>query len=74
MDVSLHLSVDEPDLIAACVRQERWAQQRVYEEYGPLGLEIVSLSFQLRDDADAIAHKLRQWIADGGIDAVIVTG
>ena len=28
----------------------------------------------LRDDADAIADKLRQWIADGGIDAVIVTG
>lgn len=33
MDISFHLTTDEPDLIAACVRQERWAQQRMYEEY-----------------------------------------
>lgn len=33
MDISFHLTADEPDLIAACVRQERWAQQRVYEEH-----------------------------------------
>ncbi|HRW75099.1 MAG: sigma-70 family RNA polymerase sigma factor [Lewinellaceae bacterium] len=33
MDVTLHLTADESDLIAACVRQERWAQQRVYEEH-----------------------------------------
>lgn len=28
----------------------------------------------LRDDTQAIAGKLRQWIADSGIDAVIITG
>lgn len=33
MDVVLPLTADEDDLVRACIHQERWAQQRLYEEY-----------------------------------------
>lgn len=33
MDLSLQFQLNESDFIAACVRQERWAQQQLYEQY-----------------------------------------
>jgi RNA polymerase sigma factor (sigma-70 family) len=33
MDIALPLGYDERGLIEACVRQERWAQKLLYEEY-----------------------------------------
>jgi RNA polymerase sigma factor (sigma-70 family) len=33
MDFTLSLEQAEQDLIAACARGERWAQQRIYEDY-----------------------------------------
>ncbi|MEN0049038.1 MAG: RNA polymerase sigma factor [Bacteroidota bacterium] len=33
MDISLSMDSHERDLIAACRRKERWAQQRLYEEF-----------------------------------------
>ena len=35
---------------------------------------MVASKVIVRDDADAISEKLREWIADDGIDAVISTG
>ncbi|MCF8236917.1 MAG: sigma-70 family RNA polymerase sigma factor [Saprospiraceae bacterium] len=57
MDVSLHLSVDEPDLIAACVRQERWAQQRVYEEYYGKMMSVCLRYASLEDEALDMLHE-----------------
>ena len=33
MDISLPIEFRERHFIAACKRQERWAQQKLYEEY-----------------------------------------
>ena len=33
MDVALKIRYNENDLIAACVKNERWAQQRLYEDH-----------------------------------------
>jgi len=33
MDIALSAQFEERDLIKACVRKERWAQQLLYEEY-----------------------------------------
>ncbi len=57
MDVSLHLSVDEPDLIAACVRQERWAQQRVYEEYYGKMMGVCLRYASQEDEAKDMLHE-----------------
>ncbi len=33
MDVVLYLPYEEADLVSACVRQERWAQKKLYEDH-----------------------------------------
>lgn len=33
MDLLLSLTWNEEDLVRACIRQERWAQQKVYEDH-----------------------------------------
>lgn len=33
MDLLLTLTWNEEDLVRACIRQERWAQQRIYEDH-----------------------------------------
>jgi len=33
MDVALRLHYEEQDLIQACIKRERWAQQKLYEEH-----------------------------------------
>ena len=33
MDITIDIKREEQDFVAACIRKERWAQERLYEEY-----------------------------------------
>ncbi len=33
MDIAIQLNLEEHDFIQACIAKERWAQQRLYEDY-----------------------------------------
>ncbi|RMF04138.1 MAG: sigma-70 family RNA polymerase sigma factor [Bacteroidetes bacterium] len=52
MEFALSLAYDERDIIRACVRKERWAQQVLYEEfYSPLMLVCLRYA---RDEDEAM--------------------
>lgn len=57
MEFTLHLSASEPDLIAACVRQERWAQQRLYEEFYGRMMSICLRYADREEDALDMLHE-----------------
>jgi len=55
MEVVLALNADESVLVDACVRQERWAQQRLYEEfYGTMMSVCLRYSGQEEDALDML--------------------
>lgn len=57
MDLALSFSYDERDLIRACVRKERWAQQVLYEEcYGAL-MAVCLRYANSEDEAMDILHE-----------------
>ena len=57
MELALSINYEERDLIRACVRQERWAQQVLYEEfYGPLMAVCLRYSHH-EDEAMDLLHE-----------------
>jgi RNA polymerase sigma factor (sigma-70 family) len=52
MDLTLSWELHERDLIEACVARERWAQQRLYEEFYPKMMGVC-LRYA-NDDSDAL--------------------
>ncbi len=57
MDVSLHISLTEQDIVLGCAAQETWAQQRLYEQFYPK-LMAVSLRYaNNKDEALDILHE-----------------
>ena len=57
LDIAINLKRDESDFIASCVRKERWAQQRLYEEhYGAL-MSVCLRYAKDRDEAMDILHE-----------------
>ena len=57
MELSLPLGWDEKRLIQACTRQERWAQQWLYEEYSGTLLQICRRYATTDDEALDILHE-----------------
>lgn len=57
MDVSLAIKENEQDFIQACVRKERWAQQKLYEEYFGLLMSVCLRYSNDKDQAMDILHE-----------------
>lgn len=57
MDIALPLDYEENDFITACVRQERWAQKRMYEEYYGKMMGVCLRYANNEDDALDILHE-----------------
>lgn len=57
MDIAISIHNNEHDIIRACVRKERWAQQLLYEEfYSPL-MAICLRYTQTEDEAMDLLHE-----------------
>lgn len=57
MEIALSINYNERDLISACVRKERWAQQVLYEEfYSPLMAICLRYSHH-EDEAMDLLHE-----------------
>ena len=57
MDLALQWESNERSLIEACVARERWAQQRLYEEYYPKMMGVCMRYANNDDDALDILHE-----------------
>jgi RNA polymerase sigma factor (sigma-70 family) len=57
MDLALSLEYQERDLIQACVARERWAQQKLYEEYYGKMMGVCLRYANNDDDALDILHE-----------------
>ncbi len=57
MDFALNLERAEKDLVAALLRQERWAQQQLYEEYYGKMMGICLRYAGSRDEALDLLHE-----------------
>lgn len=57
MDIALQLEYEERDLIKACVRQERWAQKLLYEDYYGRMMGVCLRYANSEDDALDILHE-----------------
>ena len=57
MDLTLSWEFHERDLIEACIARERWAQQRLYEEYYPKMMGVALRYANNDDDALDILHE-----------------
>jgi RNA polymerase sigma-70 factor (ECF subfamily) len=57
MDLVLNLNLDERDLIQACIARERWAQQKLYEEYYGKMMGVCLRYANSEDDALDILHE-----------------
>ena len=56
MDLTLQLQHSEKDLIQACVKNERWAQKILYEQFYPKMMAVCMRYSHNRDDALDILH------------------
>lgn len=56
MDIALRLQ-DEHDYLAACVRQERWAQELLYKEYYGILMPLCQRYATNKEDALDIMHE-----------------
>lgn len=56
MDIVLSLESHEHDIITACVNNERWAQQKIYEEYYGKMVGVCLRYATNFEDAQDIAH------------------
>ncbi len=56
MDYSLEHGISEEDFIQACVRQESWAQQKIYEEHYSMMLPVCLRYADDEDEALDILH------------------
>lgn len=57
MDLALQWELNERSLIEACIARERWAQQRLYEEYYPKMMGVCMRYANNDDDALDILHE-----------------
>ncbi len=57
MEIALPLNYQESDLIKACVRKERWAQQKLYEDYYSQMMGVCLRYANNEDDALDILHE-----------------
>ncbi len=57
MDIALQLEYEERDLIKACIRQDRWAQQLLYEDYYGRMMGVCLRYSNNEDDALDILHE-----------------
>lgn len=57
MDIALQFPYEERDLIRACIRQERWAQQLLYEEYYSRMMGLCQRYANDHEDALDILHE-----------------
>ena len=57
MDIALPINYQEDDLIRACVKQERWAQKQVYEEFYSPMLGVCLRYSNNEEDALDILHE-----------------
>ncbi len=56
MDISLSINKNEQSILDACVRNERWAQKILYEEYHNQMLGVCLRYSNNSDDAEDILH------------------
>lgn len=57
MDLVLKLEFEERDLVQACIARERWAQQKLYEEYYGKMMAVCLRYANNQDDALDILHE-----------------
>jgi RNA polymerase sigma factor (sigma-70 family) len=57
MDLALRLEHDERDLIQACIARERWAQQKLYEDYYGKMMGVCLRYANNEEDALDILHE-----------------
>lgn len=57
MDISISIKENEQDFIQACVRKERWAQQKLYEDHYGLLMAICLRYAKDKDQAMDILHE-----------------
>lgn len=57
MDIAIQLRGNERDLIQACIAQDRWAQQLLYEEYYSSMMGVCLRYANNQDDALDILHE-----------------
>ncbi|HMO40679.1 MAG TPA: RNA polymerase sigma factor [Saprospiraceae bacterium] len=57
MDIALNLQCEEQNLIKACVRQERWAQKLLYEEYYSKMMGVCLRYAGSEDEAQDLLHE-----------------
>jgi len=57
MDITLELQHDEGDFISACVRKERWAQKKLYEDHYSKMMGVCLRYSNNREDALDILHE-----------------
>jgi RNA polymerase sigma factor (sigma-70 family) len=57
MDLVLRLEFEERDLVQACVARERWAQQKLYEDYYGKMMSVCLRYANNEDDALDILHE-----------------
>jgi RNA polymerase sigma factor (sigma-70 family) len=56
MDIAIPLNLQETDIIDACVRQERWAQQALYEAYFPVLMGVCLRYASSSEEAMDLLH------------------
>ncbi len=57
MDLVLRLEFEERDLVQACIARERWAQQKLYEDYYGKMMSVCLRYANNEDDALDILHE-----------------
>ena len=57
MDFTLDFNLEESSFVAACVRNERWAQQKLYEVFYPSAMPLCMRYSNNSDDAMDIMHE-----------------
>lgn len=57
MDISINIERNEKDFIEACIRQERWAQQKLYEDHYSQLMAICLRYAKDQDEALDILHE-----------------
>lgn len=57
MDFILDIQANEDDFISACVRKEKWAQKKLYEDHYPVMLPVCKRYSNNSDDALDILHE-----------------
>jgi len=57
MDFVLDFNLEESSFVAACIRQERWAQQKLYEVYYPSIMPLCLRYSNNSEDAMDIMHE-----------------